>query len=149
MTLPITPLLTFLPVLVLTMALRLTLWCLLTSDLSPLNLGIGLAVALLLPHRRRPLPLGAFLAALGRALVAIPLAYGEAFSLMVARQPINHLVRAPSRAEGSDLLIALEIFRISVTPFTLVLGLESDGRHYRVHERRPGPPTGRHGGLQR
>ncbi|MCP9848895.1 Na+/H+ antiporter subunit E [Cyanobium sp. Morenito 9A2] len=149
MTTPIPPLPAALPVLLLTTALRLTLWCLLTSDLSPLNLGLGLAVALLLPHRRRTLPLGAFLAALGQALVAIPQAYGEAFRLMLARQPLNGLVREPSQAEGSDLVIALEIFRLSVTPFTLVLGLESDGRHYRVHRRRPGPTQRGKGGRQR
>jgi hypothetical protein len=72
--------------LVLTMGLRLALWGLLTGDPGVLNLSIGLAVALLLPRSRRPLPLGAFWAALGQALAAIPQAYGEAFQLLLARR---------------------------------------------------------------
>jgi multicomponent Na+:H+ antiporter subunit E len=121
----------------LTTGLRLALWILLTGDPGPLNLSIGLALALLLPRSRRPLPLGAFLVALGQALAAIPQAYAEAFRLLLARRHHQRLVRADSRSGGSGPVIALEIIRISLTPFTLVLGLEPDGRHYRVHERVP------------
>jgi len=124
--------------LVLTMGLRLALWGLLTGDPGVLNLSIGLAVALLLPRSRRPLPLGAFWAALGQALAAIPQAYGEAFQLLLARRHRQRIVQEPSRAQGSAAVITLEIVRISLTPFTVVLGLEPGCHQYRVHERVPG-----------
>lgn len=123
--------------LALTTVLRLLLWALLTGDGSAVNLAIGLAVALLLPRARRPLPLKAFGLALAQALAAIPQAYAEAFHLLLARRHRQRIVRVESHSQGSAPVIALEIARISLTPFTLVLGLESDGRHYRVHERLP------------
>jgi multicomponent Na+:H+ antiporter subunit E len=124
--------------LVLTTGLRLALWGLLTGDPGVLNLSIGLAVALLLPRSRRPLPLGAFWTALGQALAAIPQAYGEAFQLLLARRHRQRIVHEPSRAQGSSAVITLEIVRISLTPFTVVLGLEPGSHQYRVHERVPG-----------
>jgi alkaline phosphatase D len=63
--------------------LRLLLWYLLTADSSAVNLLIGVALALLLPHAQgRRQPLGPLLRALWRALVAVPQAYGEALALI-------------------------------------------------------------------
>ena len=71
-------------VLLLSCLFRLLLWALLTADLSPLNLAIGLGLAMLLPHARGPgQPLGPTLRALWRSVLAVPLAYGEALALMV------------------------------------------------------------------
>jgi len=126
----------------LTIAFRLLLWCLLTADLRPVNLAIGLVVALLLPsHRGHGLPPRQLAAAVGRTLRVIPQAYAEAFRMMRVRHSQERIVEIPAsesvgpgrsrRAPG--LLVFLDIFRISFTPLTLVLGISGDDRHYRVH----------------
>lgn len=130
--------------LLLTTGFRLAVWCLLTADLSRLNLMIGLVVALLLPRAHsRPLPLRALLRALGRSLLAVPQAYLEALRLIFGHEPVEAEI-SESATEGSiPLLVFLDVFRITLTPFTIVLGLEDGGRRYRVHAMKPGP---RHGG---
>ena len=120
--------------LLLSTGFRLLLWCLLTADLSHLNLLIGLAVALALPRARsRPLPLRELLRALWLSLAAVPQAYGEALRLMVAVDLEERLIQEPVTNRSVPLLIFLDVFRITLTPFTIALGLEPDGQHYRVH----------------
>ncbi|MCT0223833.1 Na+/H+ antiporter subunit E [Synechococcus sp. CS-1328] len=120
--------------LLLSTSFRLLLWCLLTADLSRLNLLIGVAVALALPRARsRPLPLRELLRALWLSLVAVPRAYGEALRLMVASDLEERMVREPVTDRTIPLLMFLDVFRITLTPFTIALGLEPDGQHYRVH----------------
>lgn len=113
--------------------LRLTIWFLLTSDLSWANLAIGIGVALLLP-RCRPVEsaLSDWLQALGEVAVAIPTAYKEAVEIML--RPHNHedvtLERVkPNRTPG---LIFLDIFLITFTPKTIVLNYQEDG-WFEVH----------------
>ncbi len=121
--------------LLLSIGARLALWCLLSMDLRPGNLLIGLAVALLLPRRGDPpLPLPQLLGAVGRALAAIPEAYGQAFALILAPRCQERLVSLERREGSGNLLLVLEIFRVTLTPLTLVLGLEADGRRLLVHE---------------
>ncbi len=126
----------------LTIAFRLTLWCLLTADLRPVNMAVGLVVALLLPRvRGHALSPRQLAAALGSTLRMIPQAYAEAFRMMRIRHGQERLVEIPAsepvgpgrsrRAPG--LLVFLDILRISFTPLTLVLGISGDGRRYRVH----------------
>jgi multicomponent Na+:H+ antiporter subunit E len=126
----------------LTIAFRLTLWCLLTADLRPVNLAIGLAVALLLPsHRGHGLPPRQLAAAVGRTLRVIPQAYAEAFRMMRIRHGQERLVEisasepvGPGRSRRAPgLLVFLDLLRISFTPLTLVLGISGDGRHYLLH----------------
>ena len=90
---------------------RLLLWVLLTGDLKPLNLVIGMGVALLLPrdtHAKEPLI--PFLRALATSLVAIPIAYGEALALMVAsgREQVDCTQRQIS-AHASSRVVVLEL----------------------------------------
>jgi acyl-CoA synthetase (AMP-forming)/AMP-acid ligase II len=48
----------------------------------------------------------------------------------------------PGRARGAHgLLVFLEIFRISFTPLTVVLGISRDGRRYRLHQLEPSRQT--------
>jgi multicomponent Na+:H+ antiporter subunit E len=133
----------------LTIAFRLALWCLLTADPRPVNLAIGLAVALLLPsHRGHELPPRKLAAAVGRTLRVIPQAYAEAFRMMRIPHGQERLMEIPAsepvgpgRAQGAHgLLVFLEIFRISFTPLTLVLGISGDGRRYRLHLLEPNRP---------
>ncbi len=126
----------------LTIAFRLALWCLLTADPRPVNLAIGLAVALLLPsHRGHGLPPRQLAATVGRTLRVIPQAYAEAFRMMRIAHGRERLVEiqasealGPGRSRRAPgLLVFLDILRISFTPLTLVLGISGDGRRYRVH----------------
>jgi multicomponent Na+:H+ antiporter subunit E len=127
--------------LLLTIAFRLAVWCLLTADLSRLNLLIGLAVALLLPRARsRPLPLRELLRALGRSLLAVPQAYIEALQLIAGREPVEREINEAASHATVPLLVFLDVFRITLTPFTIVLGLEDGGRRYRIHALTPGEP---------
>jgi hypothetical protein len=81
---------------------RWLLWFLLTADGSAENLLIGVALAPLLPHARGPRqPLAPLLRALWRALVALPLAYGEALALIAGFEPFGrrlHLPHSPTAA---------------------------------------------------
>jgi multicomponent Na+:H+ antiporter subunit F len=75
---------------------RLLLWQLLTADLSVLNVMIGLALALLIPRARsRPVPMAELWQGLGRALLAVPQAYGEAFALIGARRLVERDILHP------------------------------------------------------
>ena len=136
----------------LTIAFRLALWCLLTADPRPVNLAIGLAVALLLPsHRGHDLPPRQLAEAIGRTLRVIPQAYAEAFRMMCIPHGRHRLVEIPASEpvgpgrsrRPPGLLVFLDILRISFTPLTLVLGISGDGRRYRVHllepSQQPGP----------
>jgi multicomponent Na+:H+ antiporter subunit E len=123
--------------------LRLLLWGLLTADTSAINLLIGLALALLLPHAQGPRqPLGPLLKALWRALMAIPLAYGEALALIGGSgEEQERWLEQPASPPSQRLVIFLEVLAITLTPFTLVLGLSRvEGRSvYRIHQLRPQP----------
>lgn len=124
--------------LLLSVAFRLALWCMLTSDLSWLNLLIGLVVALLLPRARsRSLPLRALLRATASSLLAIPQAYVEALRLIVAPAVVEREASEPATDRAQPLLVFLDVFRITLTPFTIVLGLEDGGRRYRIHSLMP------------
>ena len=126
---------------VLSCLFRLLLWALLTADLSAINLAIGVGLALLLPHARGPgEPLGPTLRAQLRSLAAVPLAYGEALALMVAGDREREgWIERPAGDPSNRLLIFLEVFAITLTPFTIVLGLSegSRGPHYTIHQLRP------------
>ena len=129
--------------LLLTIAFRLAVWCMLTADLSRLNLWIGLVVALLLPRARsRHLPLRELLRALGRSLLAVPQAYLEALRLIFGREPVEQETSEVTTDEAIPLLVFLDVFRITLTPFTIVLGLEDGGRRYRIHSLTPGSRGG-------
>lgn len=123
--------------------MRLLVWCLLTADIEATNLAIGLTVALALPQPRpnRTLPPSQLLRALSASLKAIPQAYGEAFQLVLRRPARERIERTPvewtrqGRSQGHPpaALVFIDVFRITLTPFTIALGMEADGTSYRVH----------------
>lgn len=124
---------------------RLLLWGLLTADTSPTNLLIGLGLAVLLPHARGPeQPLAPLLRALGHSLMAVPLAYGEALALICGgREEQESWIERPASSTSSRLVVFLEVLAITLTPFTIVLGLDRlEGRPtYRIHQLRPHRPN--------
>jgi multicomponent Na+:H+ antiporter subunit E len=124
----------------LTTVFRWGLWFLLTSDASVLNLGLGLAVAVFLPRSRRVCRSRSELGrALWAALVAVPKAYLEAAALLGAKAEQERWLTVPSRSRGDVLVMFLEVLAITLTPFTLVLGVSAgDGSPlYNVHALKP------------
>lgn len=120
---------------------RVLLWFLLTADGSAANLLIGLGLAVVLPRARAARwSLRRMAVVVGQSLVAIPRAYGEAFALMVSPGDREGFTELPSGGIASPLAVFLEVFAITLTPFTIVLGVQSDGQalRYRVHQLRPG-----------
>lgn len=124
-------------------AMRLLVWCLLTADLEAANLAIGLAVALALPQPRpnRTLPPAQLVRAVLVSLRAVPQAYGEAFQLVLRRPAREQLESTPvewprqsrNPVHPPSALVFLDVFRITLTPLTIALGMEAGGTSYRVH----------------
>ncbi len=115
------------------LALRLTIWLLLTADLGPANILIGVGVALLIPWRFQASPiLKDWLRILGEILIAIPQAYLEAIEMMVFPHTEEEIVRERVKPQRTPGLIFLDIFLITFTPKTIVLKYDDDG-WYEVH----------------
>ena len=75
--------------------LRLTIWFLLTADLSLANIIIGVAIALLLPRNyTSPGKLKDWLEVLWEIVVAIPQAYIEAIQIMLRPHNYEDVVRS-------------------------------------------------------
>ena len=113
--------------------LRLTIWFLLTADLSLANIIFGVCIALILP-RGYPSPsvLRDWLHVIWEIIVAIPQAYFEAVEMMFRphkREEITLERVKPNRTPG---LIFLDIFLITFTPKTIVLHYREEG-WYEVH----------------
>ncbi|MDJ1168092.1 cation:proton antiporter [Roseofilum sp. BLCC_M154] len=113
--------------------LRLTIWFLLTSDLSLPNIIIGIAVALILPRSATaPAVLKDWLHALWEILVAIPIAYKEAIELMVSPHNEEETTLEQVKPNRTPGLIFLDIFLITFTPKTIVVKYHARG-WYEVH----------------
>ncbi|MBW4431513.1 MAG: Na+/H+ antiporter subunit E [Pelatocladus maniniholoensis HA4357-MV3] len=113
--------------------LRLAIWFLLTANLSVANIIIGVSVAFLLPRSyTTPEALQDWLRVLRKIIMAIPLAYVEAFELIL--RPHNHedVTLERVKARRSPRLIFLDIFLITFTPKTIVLKYQQEG-WYEVH----------------
>jgi len=124
---------------------RLLLWFLLTSDGTALNLLIGLALALSLPRSGSGRwPLRCLGPVMLQSLVAIPRAYAEAVTLVVAPAERERFIVLPGSGNPSPLVVFLEVFAITLTPFTIVLGVQSDANalRYRVHQLLPSRAAG-------
>ena len=117
---------------------RLLIWCLLTNDLSWLNLLIGAAIAVLLPRQRTySISLQRLLFSFGRSLIAVPKAYTEALALITATSLHEEEAIALPTNRAIPLLVFLDVFCITITPFTIAIGLEKKGYSYRIHRLLP------------
>lgn len=125
---------------VLDVVMRLSIWFLLTADLSWPNLVIGIILALALPRGRSiPSRLKDWLRVMGEILQAIPQAYVEAIEIMFRphdREVVTLEQVKPQRTPG---LIFLDIFLITFTPKTIVLKYHERG-WYEVHQITPPTP---------
>lgn len=113
--------------------LRLTIWLLITSDLSIENIAIGIIISLILPNSRESIgTVRDWLQALGKIAMAIPIAYIEAIEMILQPHQAEDIIIErvpPNRSSG---LIFLDIFLITFTPKTIVYKYHQDGG-YEVH----------------
>ena len=119
---------------ILSIVLRLTVWFLLTADLSIANIIIGIAIAFLLPRSyTSPGRIKDWLQVLWEITIAVPQAYLEALQIMLRPHNDEAIVRqrvSPQRTPG---LIFLDIFLITFTPKTIVTKYDDRG-WYEVHQ---------------
>lgn len=121
--------------------LRLTIWFLLTSDLSWANIVLGLAIALILPRQPfQPSKIKDWLLVLGEIIIAIPQAYMEAIEMIFFPHRYEEVTLEQVKPNRTPGLIFLDIFLITFTPKTIVLDYQKEG-WYKVHQlrRRPTP----------
>jgi len=113
--------------------LRLTIWFLLTADFSLLNAIIGLSISLLIPRSyTNPEALKDWLLVLGKIIWAIPLAYIEAFELILRPHNDEDMVCELVEKKRSHRLVFLDIFLITFTPKTIVVQYHKKG-WYEIH----------------
>lgn len=115
--------------------LRLTIWFLLTADFSSFNIVLGLIIALILPQpypKKRKGSLSAWCKAIWEVIKTLPVAYREAWEIMVSPHNGEEIVRESARLGRSPGLIFLDIFLITFTPKSIVVKYDPSGE-YDVH----------------
>ncbi len=118
---------------ILSFLLRLLIWLLLSSDLSPLNIFLGVMIALILPnHYTKPEQFKDWLEVLKQLIVAIPQAFWEAIEIMIFPHNHEEMVIEKVKPRRSRILIFLDIFLITFTPKTIVTKYNESG-WYDVH----------------
>lgn len=117
----------------LNLLLRLTIWFLLTSDLSLVNIVIGVTIALILPQGRvQKETFKEWLDLLGKIILAIPIAYKEAVEIIFRPHNREEIVEERVKPGRTSGLIFLDIFLITFTPKTIVVKYDQNG-WYQVH----------------
>ncbi|NWH06242.1 Na+/H+ antiporter subunit E [Desulfobacter latus] len=117
--------------------IRLCFWLLLTADISPANICIGSAAAVLIPKvPGKPISGKIFTAVLFQCLRAVPVAYLQAADMVIRRHRFEHIQTHPVRFGFNPLVVFMEIFLVTFTPKTLVLDFDEHG-HITVHHIHP------------
>lgn len=113
--------------------LRIVIWFLLTANLSVTNIIIGVIISLLMPHyRSESIRLKDVVQGIGRIIKAVPQAYIEAIAMVCQPHKYEEVLIERTENRRSAGLIFLDIFLITFTPKTVVLGHYEDG-WYVVH----------------
>ena len=113
--------------------LRLTIWFLLTADLSAANIVMGAAIAVILPRGYRSAgTLREWIGIMKKIIVVIPQAYFEAIEMILWPHTREEVTLRRVQAERSPVLIFLDIFIITFTPKTIALKYHEQG-WYEVH----------------
>jgi len=117
--------------------LRLTIWLLLTANVSLTNIIIGVIIALLLPRgKSSPEKLKSWLKVIIKIFVAIPVAFIEAFEIIFRPHNQEEIIMEKVKLNRSPLLVFIDIFLITFTPKTIVLKYHEEG-WYEVHYIKP------------
>ncbi|WP_126147902.1 Na+/H+ antiporter subunit E [Synechococcus elongatus] len=115
--------------------LRLTIWFLLTANFSPINIVIGISIALLLPYSSTSISLRQIkeiLVGIWKVLIAFIQAYWEAFEIIFYPHLQEEIVIERIKSERSPRLMFRDIFLITLTPKSIVLKYNDSG-WYEVH----------------
>ena len=117
--------------------LRLTIWLLLTANISLTNIIIGVIIALILPRgKSSPEKLKSWLKVIIKIFVASPVAFMEAFEIIFRPHKQEEIIMEKVKLNRSPLLVFIDIFLITFTPKTIVLKYHEEG-WYEVHYIKP------------
>ena len=114
---------------------RLLIWCLLTSNFRISNLIIGITISVILPNVRLPnLNLNFMAIELLKTIIAFPKSIKESVDLIFLKNKEEVFVNQRSSVEedGSQFVNFLDLFRITLTPLSLVTR-RKDKKSWRVH----------------
>ena len=114
---------------------RLLIWCLLTSNFRISNLIIGITISVILPNVRLPnLNLSFMAIELLKTIIAFPKSIKESVDLIFLKNKEEVFVNQRSSVEedGSQFVNFLDLFRITLTPLSLVTR-RKDKKSWRVH----------------
>jgi multicomponent Na+:H+ antiporter subunit E len=118
--------------------LRLSIWFLLTANVSLTNIIIGVIIALLLPRgKSSPEKLKDWVKVIIKIIITIPLAFMEAFEIILRPHHQEEIIMEKVKLKRSPLLIFVDIFLITFTPKTIVFKYREEG-WYEVHQIKPG-----------
>ncbi|MBD1216914.1 MAG: Na+/H+ antiporter subunit E [Aphanizomenon flos-aquae Clear-A1] len=118
--------------------LRLSIWFLLTANVSLTNIIIGVIIALVLPRgKSSPEKLKDWLKVIIKIIITIPLAFIEAFEIILRPHNQEEIIMEKVKLKRSPLLIFVDIFLITFTPKTIVFKYREEG-WYEVHQIKPG-----------
>jgi multicomponent Na+:H+ antiporter subunit E len=118
--------------------LRLSIWFLLTANVSLTNIIIGVIIALVLPRgKSSPEKLKDWLKVIIKIIITIPLAFMEAFEIILRPHNQEEIIMEKVKLKRSPLLIFIDIFLITFTPKTIVFKYREEG-WYEVHQIKPG-----------
>ena len=118
--------------------LRLSIWFLLTANVSLTNIIIGVIIALLLPRgKSSPEKLKDWVKVIIKIIITIPLAFMEAFEIILRPHHQEEIIMERVKLKRSPLLIFVDIFLITFTPKTIVFKYREEG-WYEVHQIKPG-----------
>ena len=116
---------------------RLSIWFLLTANVSLTNIIIGVIIALLLPRgKSSPEKLKSWLKVIIKIFVAIPVAFMEAFEIIFRPHNQEEIIMEKVKLNRSPLLVFIDIFLITFTPKTIVMKYHEEG-WYEVHHIKP------------
>ena len=116
---------------------RLSIWLLLTANVSLTNIIIGVIIALLLPRgKSSPEKLKSWVKVIIKIFVAIPVAFMEAFEIIFRPHNQEEIIMEKVKLNRSPLLVFIDIFLITFTPKTIVMKYHEEG-WYEVHHIKP------------
>lgn len=105
--------------------------------MSWINILIGVIISLLLPRGvTSPDKLKGWLQVIIKTLVAIPVAYIEAFEIIFRPHNQEKIILERVKPRRSPRLVFLDIFIITFTPKTIVTRYHEEG-WYEVHQIQP------------
>lgn len=114
---------------------RLIIWCLLTSNFKINNLIIGTIISIILPNVRLPdLKITSMIKEVLKTIITFPKAIQESLYLIFFQNKKEAFVLQKSSVSrnGSQFINFLDLFRITLTPLSLVTKRE-DENNWRVH----------------